>query len=144
VRFLSLAREYMPSPADMLRPAESSTGQSRRSWPVPAGGCGVGEERFKEHGGPRKRCRRVGIYSEGEQGCERSGSGLVVSLLAMLILTGGLGCNNAKDTQIFGRGTARSDLKDYDRAIAQRGMIPQEKSHRKWRGRSRVSARPRV
>ena len=51
---------------------------------------------------------------------EYRGEGIrgIAFLLVLLILAGGLGCQNAKETQNLREGYGALDLKDYDRAIA--------------------------
>src|SRR5438552_6101335 len=43
--------------------------------------------------------------------------GAVALLIAVLFVAGGLGCQNAKDTQNLQQGYGALDLKDYQRAI---------------------------
>src|SRR5438874_7013710 len=60
----------------------------------------------------------LSIYSEGEARMRTTGSGAVFAVLMAAILAGGLGCQNAKDTQNLQQGYGALDLKDYQRAIA--------------------------
>src|SRR5256885_4321405 len=110
---------YMPSPADMLATCwEVHCPKSS----VMARSCGW-DRAWAKSGSKSiavlaKGAESLGIYSEGEARMRTTGSGAVFAVLVAAILAGGLGCQNAKDTQNLQQGYGALDLKDYQRAIA--------------------------
>jgi len=62
----------------------------------------------------------------------------------MILLAGGLGCQNAKDTQNLQQGYGALDLKDYQRAIAAADDYLQKHPNGKWGGGGGVSPRASV